>query len=242
MTKYVDLHLRVPLQDVEKTRKMIAKSSQMGYNAVGIPLLPKTEPPEIEHWRKICKEAGLDFISRVDLAPRNANDLLTSLRILRRRFEVVSVVCTSKPVARQAAKDRRVDLLSFPVDRTRGVFFDRAQAELASKSSASLEIDLGAVLSLEGFWRIRLLSSLRRDVAVAKSFHVPIVISSGATDEYLLRRPRDYSALTRLFDLDSSLASKALSENPLSIVQRNRLKLSPDFVAPGLRVVRRKDP
>jgi hypothetical protein len=42
--------------------------------------------------------------------------------------------------------------------------------------------------------------------------------------------------------LDASVAAKAFSENPSSLVQRNRLKLSPDFVAPGLRVVRRRDP
>jgi len=90
--------------------------------------------------------------------------------------------------------------------------------------------------------RIRLISSLRREVAIAKSFRVPVVISSGATNDYLLRRPHDYSALAMLFDMDSSLAFSALSEVPLSIVERNRLKLSPDFVAPGLRVVRRRDP
>jgi len=68
------------------------------------------------------------------------------------------------------------------------------------------------------------------------------VISSGATNDYLLRGPHDYSALALLFDMESSLALRALSEVPWSIVERNKLKLSPDFVAPGLRVVRRRDP
>ncbi len=55
-----------------------------------------------------------------------------------------------------------------------------------------------------------------------------------------MRDPRDYAALTTLFDMSLSSALKALSETPLGIVERNRRKLSPDYVAPGIRVVGRK--
>jgi len=242
MTRFVDLHLCASFRDLKLLKKMITKSYTIGYRLIGIPLPPNFDRDEIERIRKICSEVGVDFVSRVDLAPKNTNELLGSLRRLRRRFEVVSVICTSKPIARQAAKDRRVDLLSFPFTKPRSRFFDRAEAELASESLTAFEIDMAPLLTLEGFLRTRLLSSFRRETATAKSFGVPIVISSGATDDYLLRGPHDFSALSILFDMDSSLALSAVSDVPLSIVERNRLKLSPDFVAPGLRVVRRKDP
>jgi RNase P/RNase MRP subunit p30 len=144
-------------------------------------------------------------------------------------------------VARQAAKDRRVDLLSFPVAEYPKVFFDRAEAELASNSLACLEIDMQPLLSLRGFARIRLLSFLRREVAVAKSMKVPIVLSSGATDKRFLRKPQDFASLGMLFGLDFPRALEALSDTPLEIVERNRQKLSPDYVASGVRVVRRRD-
>jgi len=242
MTKFVDLHLCAPFRDDEKLKKTVAKSFQLGFRLVGIPLPPNVEPDKVERLRKICGEAGLDLVSRVDLIPENTKELLANLRRLRRKFEVVAVLCTSKPIARQAAKDRRVDVLSFPIAKPRNRFFDRAEAELAAESFSSLEIDMAQLLSLEGFLRVRFISSLRREVAIAKSFRVPVVISSGATSDYLLRTPHGYSALAALFDMDSSLALGALSETPLCIVERNRLKLSPDFVAPGLRVVRRRDP
>jgi len=242
MTKFLDLHLCAPLGDAHQLRKMVAKSFELGYRSVGIPLPSNVTPDQVERLRTICRDAGLDFVSRVDLAPKNTKELLGSLRRLRRKFEIVAVLCTSKPVARQAAKDRRVDALSFPAISPRNRFFDSAEAELAAESSSSLEIDMAPFLTQEGFLRIRLISSLRREASIAKSFGVPIIISSGATSEYLLRKPHDYSALTALFNMDSSLALGALSEIPLRIVERNRLKLSQDFVAPGLRVVRRKDP
>jgi RNase P/RNase MRP subunit p30 len=79
---------------------------------------------------------------------------------------------------------------------------------------------------------------LRREAAIAKEFHVPIVVSSGVSEERLLRRPREMAALTFLFGLDEVSALKAVSQNPVAIVKRNREKLSSKFVAPGIRVIK----
>ncbi|PVX27757.1 MAG: hypothetical protein CW716_00705 [Candidatus Bathyarchaeum sp.] len=173
-------------------------------------------------------------------APRNSNELLQSLRRYRRKFEVIAVRCDTKDVARQAAKDRRVDLLQFSVTSLRKRFFDEAEAELASQALASLEIELAPMLQLTSFSRVRLISRIRKEVATATRFKVPVTVSSGATDELLMRGAHDYAALTTLFDMQLPSALGALSDNPWSIVEQNRKKLSPDYVAPGIHVVGRK--
>jgi RNase P/RNase MRP subunit p30 len=176
----------------------------------------------------------------MNLVPRTSSELVSNLRRFRRKFEVLSLICTTKDVARHAARDRRVDLLQFSVTNLRKRFFDEAEAELASQAFSSLEIEMAPLLRLTGASRVRLLSRLRREVVTAEKCRVPITISSGATDEYLMRGPHDYAALTTLFDLPLSSALKALSENPCGLVERNREKLSPEYVAPGIRVVGRK--
>ncbi|NIU39550.1 hypothetical protein GWN65_06190 [Candidatus Bathyarchaeota archaeon] len=241
MRKFADLHLKPSLEDLEQVKSMINKSAELGFQMVGLSLPSKIGVDEVNQLRKICHDAGVELATRVDLAPKGRRELLNGLRRLRRRFEIVNVFCASKVVARQAAKDRRVDLLSFPVAEYPKVFFDRAEAELASSAVACLEIDLQALLSLRGFARIRLLSVLRREVATAKSLKVPVVLSSGATDTRFLRKPQDMASLGMLFGLDLPLALEALSDTPLGIVGRNRQKLSPDYVASGVRVVRRRD-
>ena len=237
MGKFVDLHLRTAIRDLDQVEGMISRSHELGYGLLGISLPPDVQRQTVRHLQEICSDMGVDLVTRVDLAPRTSRELLRGLRRLRRRFEVVSVLCASKAVARQAAKDRRVDLLSFPTD-LRKRFFDLAEAELASKALASLEIDMAPLLSLRGGLRIRLLFRLRREVEIANKFNVHIVISSGATSRYFLRAPRDYAALASLFDLPPSVGLRALSDNPLAIVKRNRKKLSPGYVAPGIRVVK----
>jgi RNase P/RNase MRP subunit p30 len=240
MKRFADLNLRVPIEDQTKTENMIQKASTLGYKLVAIPLPIQTNKALTNRLKQVCSDAKVDFATRVNISPRNPNELLQSLRRCRRKFEVVAVRCNTKEVARQAAKDRRVDLLQFSVTSLRQRFFDHAETELASQALSSLEIELAPMLQLTSFSRIHLLSRLRKEVATAERFRVPITLSSGATDELFMRGPYDYAALTTLFDLSASSALKALSENPMVVVGRNREKLSPDYVAPGIRVVRRK--
>jgi RNase P/RNase MRP subunit p30 len=223
---------------MEQLSRVLTKASKLGYTLVAVPFRKFSEE-QIRQVRKTCEKADVDFASRVDLRPRTPEELIGFLRKLRRRFEIVSVMCESKGVARQAAKDRRVDLLNFPQPDFRRGFFDGAEAELASNCLASLEIDVKPLLTLEGPARIRLLSSLRREVTTAREFHVPIVISSGVSDEMLMRKPRELAALASLFDLYGACALEAVSKNPATIVKRNREKLGPKFVAPGIRIIRR---
>jgi RNase P/RNase MRP subunit p30 len=235
---FADLHLRLNIKDAEGTLDMVNKAATLGYRLVAAPLAPETRVNEVEKLREACRGAGVDFASRVDLRPRTQNDLMSQLRRLRRKFEVVCICCENKVVARQAAKDRRVDLLNFPLLDFHRRFFDRAEAELASNGVAALEVDVKPLLVLKGAARVRLLSWLRREVAVARKFGVPIVVSSGVSAELLLRKPRELAALAFLFGLSETEGLDAVSHSAEAIVKRNREKLDSGFVAPGVRVVR----
>lgn len=239
MKRFVDLHLCLPIENLDQVKRMVGRSSELGYSLVGIPLPKNITGKNVSQLQIICHDANMDFVKRIDLTPRTSRELLRDLRRFRRTFEVVSVTCASKAVARQAAKDRRVDILSFSATNLRTRFFDYAEAELASNALSCLEIDMTPLLTLTGFQRVRLISRLRQEVTIAKKSSVPIIISSGAMNEFLLRGPHDYAALTCLFDLTTPFSLRAVSENPVELVERNRRKLSPDYLAPGLRIVKR---
>ena len=236
---FADLHLCPETRKSEHTIRLLEKASKLGYGLVAVTFGQSVASGEIEELRKTCKHIGVDVASRVDLKPRTADDLLRDLRKVRRKFELIGVSCESKSVSRQAAKDRRVDMLFFPSIDFRRRFFDVAEAELASTGVASFEIDLRPLLVLNGPAKIRLLSTLRKEVVVSKHFRIPIIISSGVSEELLMRRPMEMAALASLFDLEQEAAIDAVSKNPVTIIRRNREKLSPRFVAPGIRIIRK---
>lgn len=238
MRKFVDLHLAPKLKDENEVRQLIVRAIELDYRRIGISAPPGTNKRYI---RKLREDADLnvDLVSRVDITCTTPKSLLKALRQVRRRFEVVAVTCLTKSVARQAAKDHRVDLVNFPYTDLKRRFFDKAEAELASGSYCALELDMNPLLTLPANRLVPLLRTLRQEVRIAEKFDVKIVLSSGVNDVSLMRHPYDYVSLARLFDLDKESALDSLSEIPNSIIERNRRKLSPDYVAPGVFVVRR---
>jgi RNase P/RNase MRP subunit p30 len=231
---FADLHLRANPNDAQR---LIAKAAQLGYIQVSF---PSSVPPiqiELAALKVQAQKYGIDFVVRADFKPRTQEDLTRFLRKYRRQFEVICILCDSKEVARQAAKDHRVDILNFPSLDYHKRFFDHAEAELASNTQTTLEIDLKPLLILEGPPRTRLLSTLRRETAIAQEFHIPLILSSNVSEETLMRKPRDQASLGYLFGLQEEQATDAVSTNITAMVTRNRQKLNPHFVAPGITIV-----
>lgn len=235
---FADLHLRLNPKDIQTAQRFIGKAAQLGYHYISVPFTQGLQETEAATLKDLCTKTGLDFVLRADFKPRTQEDLMRFLRKFRRKFEVICIICDSKEIARQAAKDRRVDLINFPNLDYHKRFFDRSEAELASCSLTALEVDIKSLLVIEGPARVRLLSCLRREVAIALEFQVPVVVSSGIDVENLLRMPRDLASLVYLFGLDEAKALDAISTNPNAIVLRNREKLSSRFIAPGISMIK----
>ncbi|MEM1582182.1 MAG: RNase P subunit p30 family protein [Candidatus Bathyarchaeia archaeon] len=236
---FVDLHLCPPINQPDKVKALVEKSSELGYSIVGLTFPVDISKDSIKNMQGICRDSGLDLVTRIDLTPKNAKELLNILSKVRWKFEVVAVQCTTKEVAVQAAKDRRVDLLFLNLIDLKKHFFSASEAKLAFEKSAALEVNMAPLILLDGYPRIRLMSILRRDVLIAKKIGIPIVLSSGASNPQMLRRPEDYAYLAYLIGLEMHIAKQAISDNPKSIVERNRRKLGGNYVQPGVYVIRR---
>ena len=235
---FADLHLRLNPNDPAYAARILIKAASLGYGLVAVPISPITHMQDREKIIEICKSVNIDFVSRVNLQARTRDQLMNQLRKLRRKYEVICVSCENRQVARQAAKDRRVDLISFPsVDYSRR-FLDKSEAELIHSGLAAWEIDTKPFFLLEGPARTRFISTIRRETSIAKDFEIPLVLSSGVSSELLLRKPREIAALAGLFGLTATSALDSVSKVPVSIVRRNREKLGSGFVAPGIAVLK----
>jgi ribonuclease P/MRP protein subunit RPP1 len=234
MRRFIDLHLR-PSEDSESVRAMLELAARLEFKEIG---LVRGEIHS-RNLKSMASGMGLDLVSRVDLAPRNTNELTAALRRLRRRFMIVAVECRSKNVARQAAKDHRVDILNFPSSvsaRSRNRF-DRQEASLASDANCAYEINASDLLQPDQVSRAKLLSLMRGEVDNAKRFDVPIVVSSGALNAMQMRDPRGLAAILTILDMNEEEGLESVSKTPMRIVTANREKLEPGFVAPGVRRV-----
>ncbi|RLI05824.1 hypothetical protein DRO26_01075 [Candidatus Bathyarchaeota archaeon] len=227
MGRFVDLYLNNPSEETIRFAKIL------GYGMVGV----VTDISQPFH-KLDTTNLKVEVVGRVNLEPSSTQSLLQKLRVLRRKFELIAVICKSRSIARLAARDRRVDLLMFP-PKTLGLF-DEVEAKFASKAGVALEINFNFLLNVEENFRVKVFSELERILVLVRKHGVPLVISSGATDVYGLRAPRDLAAFFQMFGLSKREVLDAVSTTPKEIVERNREKLSKDFVGVGVRLVREK--
>jgi ribonuclease P/MRP protein subunit RPP1 len=232
LRKFIDLHL-VP-GNTDAPESMLYEASRLGFTGVGLTQdTGNRDSPGKAHGD------SLDIARRIDLRPRNANELTSSLRRIRRRFEIIAVECRSKPVARQAARDHRVDILNFPthIQTRRRVRFDRQEASLASGTNCAYEINLSDLLNKGAHVASRLISIMTVEVENAMRYDVPVVVSSGAYEPLLMRGPRELAASMQLLGVGEEESLDMVSDVPWGIVERNRSKLEPGYVSPGIRRV-----
>ena len=234
MRRFVDLQVRWP-GSLEEAGLLASHLRKLGFKTVALTVSRLEEAEGRQTVRGVFEEKGVEALSRLNLKPETSRQLLEALRAYRRSFEIVSVVCLSKQVARQAAKDHRVDTLLFPGRAVR--LLDEAEVELARSSGVAFEFSLSMLLKLEGKLP-GYLAEAGRNVRRALKKGVPLVFSSGASDVYGLRAPRDLAATVEIMlGLPPGFGLLTVSRFPLEIVERNKVKLSRTFIEPGVRLV-----
>lgn len=213
---------------------MLRHAASLGYKGAAL----TTTRDDLTELEPLARTLGIDLVSRIDLTPRSQQELLRSLKRVRRGYEVVSVTCMTKGVAVQAAKDHRVDILNYSTEpATRGkVWFDRHQAKLAKGALCCYEININEMLR-EQRRRAQALRHLKKEAGNALRYGVPVILSSGASSIFHMREPRALAALLDILDIGEEAAFEMISTNPWRLVERNRRKLEPGFVAPGVRRV-----
>jgi len=230
--RFIDLNIIDP-GEPQIQAEMLGLASKLGFKGIAF----ASESPTPEALRE--QALGIDVASRINLRPKNTNELSKALRRVRRKFEIVAVHCENKAVSRQAAKDHRVDILTFNPLKTgrRRVGFDRQGASLASKSNCAYEMSLSDILG-SGAEFPRVLVNLKRDIWNATHEGIPVVVSSGARTPLRMREPRALASIMSLLGLSENMGLDAVSVTPQRILERNRDKLTPGFVSPGVKEVR----
>jgi RNase P/RNase MRP subunit p30 len=111
----------------------------------------------------------------------------------------------------------------------------------ASSSSTHLEINISTLTETQRPPEHFQIARIKKEIAKAKQNRLPIVISSGADNPIYLRAPRDIAAVGMLLGLDKEEAIGSISSVPISLVNKNRVKLSSRYPEENARIIGTRD-
>ncbi len=210
MRHFVDLHLKP--STIEQAIMMLNAAKEMGFKQIAF-----TEIYNID------KVTGISLASRKDIEVTKQRDKLDLLKKARKNYDIIAVKCLTKEVARQTAKDDRVDIILFPEDLSlrKNIWLDVHQAELMKETGCAYEVNISDLLDTGTYKLSKLLSQIRRELNNASRYDLPILLSSGATTPIMMREPKALSALAILLDIDEKYALDMISTIPARILNQN---------------------
>ncbi|MGD0804401.1 MAG: RNase P subunit p30 family protein [Candidatus Bathyarchaeia archaeon] len=214
MRNFIDLHLKPSTP--EQAGQMVNLAYQLGYKYV-----VSTQPISYS-------ENNITVATRVDIEAKRGKELIDALKNCRRIYDIIAVKCLSKEVARQAAKDDRVDILLFSDDPAQRKYnwLDHHEAELVKGTGRAYEVDASELLATSPTHLSKMITLIKRDLSVAVRYDVPVVLSSGATTLHTMREPRALIALASLLDIDEEYAIDMISKIPEAIIKRNYTRIN----------------
>jgi len=231
MRAYADLHLCPPLDDIPNARYMANLLSELETRTVGLVVPPERMGPS--EMVDLFKSSGIDVATRLNLKPRSREELLRGLRRFRNRYEIIAIECKVSSVSRVAVRDRRVDIVYFPKQQPGNIF----RGNLAKSCRAALEFNVSELIS--GPSLETKLHRARREIEAAAETSAAVIGSTEASNPFELRSARDIAAILHVVGLPFDDALRAVSEIPLAIVRKNRLRISKPRLEEGVRILRR---
>ncbi len=206
--RFYDLKIG-PLKEPGEAEKVFMLAEHMGYRGIAVVV----ERPE--RWvRDAASMYKLELYLRADIHAERLRDARRKAREAS-WADIVGVVCRKRNFAREAAKIRSADLLSFDGDSIG--LIDTRQANVVMLHGKVVEIVLrGLIVRSKPLHQF--IERLRKALEVGGRTNMPIAISSGAISHRELRGPRDLASIVAALGHPMDWALNMVSKVPESVL------------------------
>ncbi len=217
----------------EEFKNMLNTASFLGFKVVGFNIHVKNfkNIPEVKNY---AEKLGLELVSRVDVTFSDIGLIKKYLKKYRKKVELISIKGFSRKIISFGCRDRRIDIIR--VDPHYKFTLFKGDVKQILEQDKAIEITAKPLIYAKNFQeRVRTLQSYEKTLKTILKKRIKFVFGSGACSPAEMRDARSLaSLLVSFFDMDYAKALDSLSCNVMSIVERNRLKLSPNFIWPGV--------
>lgn len=208
--RFIDSWLRP--RDVETLERMLAACGELGYWGVALEVR-ETLRREAE---RIAQRFGLEVFWRSTIEASSKSELYRRLSSARWSYDLISVATSDRETLMAALRDMRVDAVI--VSNPNAPPLDKSIANVANNSC---EIVFAHILE-GGYEAFR---AAIRAVKMAERKGIRLILSSGASDEYGLRSPRQIWSIPLVAEASPAYSLDAVSKYPMHILLENRERL-----------------
>jgi RNase P/RNase MRP subunit p30 len=164
-------------------------------------------------------DKDLDIIQRVTIAPRNATRLRSHVKNQRNQADLLVIHGRTKPVWLSAAEIPEVDMIMLQ-DIDDFTIIDSQISRTLTNNNKPVEICLQKLLYGKGPARSRLMRVMNIAMDHLLRAKCNLILTSGTTDYWGLRAPRDLAALGYLASIPETEAKNAILQKPIELIEK----------------------
>ena len=161
----------------------------------------------------------LYIIQRITLAPRSATKLRSHVKKQRNQTDLLVIHGRTKPVWLSAAAIPEVDMIMLQ-DIDDFIIIDSQIARALASNDKPVEICLQKLLSNKGPARSRLMRAMKIAIDHLLRAKCNLILTSGTTDYWGLRAPRDLAALGYLASIPETETKIAVLQRPIELIEK----------------------
>ncbi|UPV74654.1 ribonuclease P [Halorussus limi] len=181
---------------------------------------------------RIREEYGVDAVDAIEIRAENPDVAAGHVGNYRPKCTVLALHGGTNALNRFAVESDRVDVLAHPM-RGRGDF-NHVLAKAAAEHGTRVEFDLSRVLRDDGGPRVQALQDLRKLREIVEQYDAPYVVSANPTSHLQMRAPRELAAVGEAVGFSGDQIRAGLAEWA-ALAERNRERMSDEFIAPGVK-------
>lgn len=174
----------------------------------------------------------VDVVPAIEIGAEDPSRASGAIGNFREETTILVLRGGTPALNRYAAESEKVDVLAAPMRGQGDV--NHVIVKAAIDHDVRIEFDLAHVLRREGGPRVQALRGLRKLREIVEYYDAPYVVSASPTSHLQVRAPRELVAVGETIGFTTEQIQAGLDEWRV-LAERNRDRLSDDFISPGLR-------
>ena len=235
---YYESRLRLNVQNFEEIKNKFVICEKLGIKNVIVEPDGNFKNLGVELREKISSLTKMHIYYRISLRPRNVDDLKNKLSTNKKLPTILSIETPIKEIQIQAAKDSRVDVISFADPKTMKTLTPGV-ISLSKQNNSFIEISLSSMMVVNKAQQSKNFRELYRIIHLVNSLKGNLLISGNFEDSYHLRHPRALISICHtLLGLSILEAKKAFDENVKKLIERVYDRYDTNFIEYGIKFIK----
>ena len=236
---YFESRLRIKTNDFKEIEQKLRFCKLLGVQNVIVELENNREKMQPDLKRRIEEITNINVKYRTNINPKNLESLIKKLKGIGQSSNVIVVESADKKIQIQAAKDSRVDVISFSEQAVLKTIFPGV-ISLTKQNQSFIEFSLASIMIKNKSLQSKNLRNLYRGVQLANKLNANYIISGNFDDLYSIRHPRALiSVCHTLLGISMMRAKNCFSKNVVSLLNRVQMRQDRNFIESGVKIINR---